>query len=287
MPLTLARAMLQIPASDSSWSCMLESQTSFIWDEHGEEVDDWNRMIASVEGLPEVSVSVDEVNEDEEEDEDDSRVYYCYRERSVLVPFQHERGDNLIGVHSLAKLVQSDSELRYCRDSWHSSDVAFLALAPTQWQTLEAEFGREAVERRFLRVDADFETFTASAFTEPAVVPVSEPVSTAPFVLANEPDLPAVSAFISAVAECSNKFYRGILFMSDSEGLEVSIIFPVSTDLKRERMLANTDFRSQLDALVFDARAKGVIVKAVAVESRETLTREMIRSDRSQSLISV
>lgn len=158
MSMSLARALLQVPASESSWDCMLESQTMFIWDEHGEEVDDWNKMVAQAEGLPEVEVVQD----------DD--IFYRYRDQQVLVPFQDERGDNLIGVHTLAKLVERDSDMRFCRDSWHSSDVAFLALSPAQWRLLEDEFGLEAVERRFLKIDADFETFCGLAFADPGVV---------------------------------------------------------------------------------------------------------------------
>lgn len=274
MPISLARAMLNVPASDSSWPRMLESQIEFIWDEYGEEVADWNKLVAAVEGLPEVDA----------EGDDDGNIFYSYRERSVLVPFEDEPGDALIGIHTLAQLVKADSELRFCRDSWGSSDVAFLALAPAQWQLLEQEYGRETVALRFLNLDADLEVFSAAASAQPGVEPVSKPVWTAPV---STPEPPAVEAFVSAVLRCVTGFYPGKMLISDVEGDEVSISFDVSTDMERAEMQANADLSHALDAIVVRARGEGVIVKTVSVDSWETFKREKVRDDRSHSLISV
>jgi hypothetical protein len=157
MSFELARAMLQASAFEACWGMMMEDMGSFLWDEHGEQVEDWNRLFGHPSGLPELSETID----------DDERVTYHFAGRSVVVPFLNERGDNLIGIHTIGDLVYPDSELRFCRDSWHSSDVAFLGLSPAQWKELEQEFGIAKVALRFARPDSDFDTFVETGFGDP------------------------------------------------------------------------------------------------------------------------
>jgi hypothetical protein len=62
--------------------------------------------------------------------------------------------------------VKHDSDIRFCVDSWHSSDRAFIALPPVDWQALEKEFGKEEIAYRFLELPKDLQHFLDQAYTE-------------------------------------------------------------------------------------------------------------------------
>ena len=126
----------------------------FIWDADGEEASAWNLPRAGDPGHQDLLVTVD----------DEDRSFMTYKGRTVQVPLTNSSDDNAISIHTLSQLVRAESELRFCVDSAHSSDTAFLALAPAEWGQLEAEFGRTAVDYRFLRIPADLDAFFEQAY---------------------------------------------------------------------------------------------------------------------------
>jgi hypothetical protein len=84
---------------------------------------------------------------------------FTYKGRTQQVPVQYKHYDNAIAIHTLAQLVRDDTELRFCIDSGFNNVVAFLALPPSAWQALEADYGNDTVAFRFTALPADLESF--------------------------------------------------------------------------------------------------------------------------------
>ena len=82
------------------------------------------------------------------------------------MPLTHSRDDQLVIVHTLGRLVRRDSDIRFCLDSHHSSDLAFLALAPAHWKALEKDFGADTVAYRFLSLPEKLKEFETKAFSK-------------------------------------------------------------------------------------------------------------------------
>jgi len=156
--LSAARAMLAIPEDQSSWDCICEDTKSFLWTDD-DTIEPWNE-IAVAGGLPQVEQRVDGESAESE------RMFLTYKGNKVEVPLTHSRDDRLGILHTLGWLVRNDSEIRFCLDSYHSSDLAFLALPPQDWKALEREFGAKAVAFRFLAFPKDLEKFFEEAFSE-------------------------------------------------------------------------------------------------------------------------
>lgn len=150
MSLEAARAMLATPRGSSSWDYIVAGNESrFIWDAHGDEVAQWNRLAGPNAGLPAVESRV----------ENGAAQFFSYRGRTVKVPHVEGPDDNAISIHTLSQLVKADSELRWCVDSRGSSEHAYLALAPGDWLLLERQFGKRAVDSRFAALPADLDGF--------------------------------------------------------------------------------------------------------------------------------
>lgn len=158
MSISAARSILAVPEDESSWDCILGERDSFIWTDDDQLVRTWNG-IAARSKLPPVGHRVDSSAGDESE-------FLTYKGKTVEVPLTHSGDDGLIVLHTLARLVRQDSDIRFCVDSGHSSDLAFLELAPAAWKALEKEFGRKAVAYRFLPLPEDLAEFLEQAFSE-------------------------------------------------------------------------------------------------------------------------
>ncbi len=145
-PIDIARTILAIPENRSSWEdvIMLEAYSErFIWDAYGDEVERWNALAGA--RLQHVKREV--VNGED--------VFLSYKGRTLQEPLVGGREDNIIAIHTLNRLVNADSDIRYCVDSTGNSDAAFLALSPGDWRALEEEFGVQAVAYRFMPVPDD------------------------------------------------------------------------------------------------------------------------------------
>jgi hypothetical protein len=152
-----ARAILNVPQDKCSWNNFIVSNDAcFLWDSHGDEVEQWNKLADGKAGLDEAKIVYDQ----------DGECCLTYKGRSVRVPLVGGREDNTIAIHTLSQLVAEDSEIRFCVDSSHSNDIAFLALPPNVWRMLESEFGIAAVAYRFLKMPASLEDFLQQAFSK-------------------------------------------------------------------------------------------------------------------------
>lgn len=139
-----ARAILAIPKEKSSWTRYIqrdEHADEFLWTGNGDAVDRWNAQFAGKHGVQPVAFSVEGKKED---------VFLAYRGRKRQAPVKHDRDDDMAVLLTLNQLVKGIAEIRFCVDSYHASDLAFLAMPPFEWAALEAEFGAPAVAYRFM-----------------------------------------------------------------------------------------------------------------------------------------
>ncbi|MDB5823450.1 MAG: hypothetical protein JWR21_2154 [Herminiimonas sp.] len=147
----VARAILKIPKNRDSWQNYIQKEQNeeqFIWPENGEQVDRWNELAGAGAGLQNVKKIVVK-----------GKDVLSYKGRTLRPPFVQDREDDTIEIVTLNRLVRPDSEIRFCVDSWHSSEIAFLPLPPVAWRALEAEFGVEAVAYRFMPLPDDMVKF--------------------------------------------------------------------------------------------------------------------------------
>lgn len=158
MHLDVAREMLQMPRAESSWDCMTQNVEHFIWTDD-DPITSWNDDVAVGAGLSSVECRVQPVPGGHE------RVLLTYKAQSVEVPLTFSPDDSLVLAHTLAWLVKKDSDIRFCLDSWHSSDRALMALSPVEWHALEQEFGREEVAYRFLELPKSLQHFVDQAYS--------------------------------------------------------------------------------------------------------------------------
>lgn len=158
MTLHFARSILKHDDDEARWELLCERQSELLWDEYGDEVEQFNR-IARAFGLAEEAVI----------EGMDADITMRYRGRTVAVPVFYDREDNLRAVHTLSQLARDVLEFRLCRDTVGNSENAFMMLPPAQWHELEQEYGRAAVARRFMPVAPSWDAFTREAFDEEAL----------------------------------------------------------------------------------------------------------------------
>lgn len=156
MQIDTVRKMLCIPREQDSWEFIRDNRSDFLWDENGEALSRWNETSAKIYCLDEVSTVWG----------DDDSLFLKQNQKLVPVPLEKDSLDDFRMIHSLAALVGSESEIRYCTDSWHSSCRAFVALPPKNWEHLETEFGRDLVTYRFLPISVDLKDFFEEVFSD-------------------------------------------------------------------------------------------------------------------------
>ena len=148
-----ARAMLALPPQKDSWDHYVlkdEHEAEFIWIGDGEAVERWNELFAGKHDIETVHATVEGKKE---------HFFLAYDGSKLEAPVKHDRDDEMVVVLTLNRLVKSVTEIRFCVDSYHSSDLAFLALPPMEWSALEAEFGASSVGYRFMPLPDTMATF--------------------------------------------------------------------------------------------------------------------------------
>ncbi len=140
----IARMMLALPRQQDSWAQVMqkdEHEGAFLWTGDGEAVERWNELFAGKHDIETVHATVEGKKE---------HFFLAYDGSKLEAPVKHDRDDETVVVLTLNRLVGSVTEVRFCVDSWHASDLAFLAMPPREWAALEAEFGAPAVSYRFM-----------------------------------------------------------------------------------------------------------------------------------------
>jgi hypothetical protein len=156
MTLKDAESICASQAADA-WAHVKAHPQSFIWSDDEEPASSWNRLFGAELG----TVAVNPIASRE------GSLQFSFRERVVEVQLKFNRDDRFRVLHGLARVVRPESDLRLCRDSTHSSDVAFFAVPLAEWSGLESRFGADTVAARFLPMDTSFDEFFAAAFPVP------------------------------------------------------------------------------------------------------------------------
>ncbi|MGB9107611.1 MAG: hypothetical protein WCC39_02880 [Telluria sp.] len=139
-----ARAMLSLSRQKDSWAHYMQAEAhagEFLWTGDGDAVERWNELYAGKHDIGTVTATVEGKKE---------HFFLAYGASKLQAPVQHDRDDEMVVVLTLNRLVKNVTEVRFCVDSFHSSDFAFLALPPGEWAALEAEFGKPTLDYRFM-----------------------------------------------------------------------------------------------------------------------------------------
>jgi hypothetical protein len=247
MSIDLARSILSA-TDDDRLDLIFEHDDAFIWDEYGDEVEQFNRIIASYPDIRPARI----VGSDED-------IRMTYKATTVKVPVERDGQDNLRAVVALAGLTRQDLAFRMCVDTDGNSEFAFLMLPPNQWSVLESEFGAEAVSACFLPVgdscEALFEMLAAGA----------EPLS--PLELAAKEFADKVEALALPDVSSSVSFE-----LDDDNYLSLDIETP--TDRERDRLFSDPEFLRVLNKFEPELRDQGLILQSVVIESEETIQRD-------------
>jgi hypothetical protein len=147
MTLRDAESICASQAAENAWEYIKAHPQSFIWSDDEEPVSAWNRLFGADLGAAVVKPIPSR----------EGFLEFSFRDRIVDVQLQFNGEDRFRELHGLARVVRPESDLRLCRDSTHSSDVAFFAMSLAEWNGLESKFGADRVAARFLPMDFPFD----------------------------------------------------------------------------------------------------------------------------------
>jgi hypothetical protein len=262
MQLETARAMLAVGQDASSWDTMLEATESFLWTD-ADVVESWNGMAAQ-RGLPAVQVAT------KGDSADEARCFLTYGGKTVEAPSEHSVDVRLVDIHTLARLVKNDLEIRFCVDSFHSSDLAFLALPPGDWRALEKEFGVKGVAFRFLPLARSLDKFEEQAFSdENNRYYGEEPEPTEAEKAAN-----ALLDEVAAIVKPLVPYVQIIADLQPGCGDSLDVTLVTQTDSERDAIARDRQrVRTMIDLLTRGSQALGRTLVAFGVQSQQTVDR--------------
>lgn len=135
--------ILNMPLSKDSWGLITKNPKRFLFAD--EEIDcSWNGYAKrkkygkiKCEFLGDVNWSL------------------SYKQNTLFFKVDNNRDDRITFILKLAKLLKSDFKILYCKDSGHSSDLAFLVVSLAEWEQYSALQERESFVKRFLLLEHD------------------------------------------------------------------------------------------------------------------------------------
>lgn len=150
----IAENILSLNKTEDSWKVVLANQLAFLFSGSDELVYSWE-YIAQHYGLPTIK-----------EEYIGGKSFLRLKDKLISIHYANDRSDGIREVLALSRLVSDQYEIRYCIDSWHSSDLAYLMLRHSDWQELEAIYSSEKIGYRFLSLPLSYNEFERAAFTE-------------------------------------------------------------------------------------------------------------------------
>ncbi|WP_115718959.1 hypothetical protein [Gallaecimonas mangrovi] len=147
----IAASMVALTADKDSWDIILKQPAAFL--SSGDAIDVAWDMVARQFSLPPLSLVAT----------DNGGLEILFDDVRQPIENFAEEVDPLRAFLDLNRAIEPAYELRYCIDSWHSSDKTFLVMSRNDWQQLEREFGEQKVAYRFHRLGQDVEQFTTAA----------------------------------------------------------------------------------------------------------------------------
>ena len=88
------------------------------------------------------------------------KIFVIYKDKRLEVPLTISAKDRHITLLAINKAIQEDFEIRFLRASDGSDTLAFAPLSNGDWEKLETQHGKEAVDLAFMRLDDSYNVFT-------------------------------------------------------------------------------------------------------------------------------
>ena len=95
--------------------------------------------------------------------EDNKKLYgndiiLIYKDKSMIIPYQ-EKMDRDTTIKSINEVIKDDFSIRLLVDSAEDDTLSFCVLPNEQWEMLEKEFGRNNLNRYFIKVTPKIKMF--------------------------------------------------------------------------------------------------------------------------------
>ena len=95
--------------------------------------------------------------------EDNKKLYgndiiLIYKDKSMIIPYQ-EKMDRDTTIKSINELIKDDFSIRLLVDSAEDDTLSFCVLPNEQWEMLEKEFGKNNLNRYFIKVTPKIKMF--------------------------------------------------------------------------------------------------------------------------------
>lgn len=148
----VVREILELPKGSDSWDLMQENYVEFISDD--DVTYSWG-IFSESHAFPALSI--------EQENLSASWELLGKIEKLQLLG---DRDDCFREIICLSRLVKPRFELRYCMDTWHSSERYYVLLSVEQWAEINQLYGNEHVSYRFMSIPESAEQFIEVAFAE-------------------------------------------------------------------------------------------------------------------------
>lgn len=85
-------------------------------------------------------------------------IILIYKDKSMVIPYQ-EKMDRDTTIKSINEVIKDDFLIRLFVDSAEDDTLSFCVLPNEQWQMLEKEFGKNNLNKYFIKVTADIKMF--------------------------------------------------------------------------------------------------------------------------------
>jgi len=85
-------------------------------------------------------------------------IILIYKDKSVIIPYQ-EKMDRDTTIKSINEVIKDDFSIRLLVDSAEDDTLSFCVLPNEQWEMLEKEFGRNNLNRYFIKVTPKIKMF--------------------------------------------------------------------------------------------------------------------------------
>jgi|GEM_PF-3257021 len=146
------RKYLRLSQNDDSWRLITKNQGFFLFSDAVNE-STWNAF-AERHLLTKISASVQ-----------GNLVSLAYKNKEISFSLNENREDGILFIFHVAALVFDDFKIFYCKDSWHSDDLAFLAVPNDLWSEINTDQNAKLIGHRLVSLNfSSFEIFMDQAF---------------------------------------------------------------------------------------------------------------------------
>jgi hypothetical protein len=146
------REILELPKDSDSWDLMQEGYTEFISDD--DVTYSWE-IFSEGHAFPALVI-----------EQKNLTASWELLGKIENLELLGDRDDCFREIVCLSKLLKPKFELKYCMDTWHSSERYYILLSTEQWVELNQLYGYEQVSYRFMSISESAEQFIEEAFTE-------------------------------------------------------------------------------------------------------------------------